>query len=58
MIDWALSDLDPHIGYPLGDDLILNNLAYADDVLLLSSTPAGLQQQLDNFSSNLLKGGA
>ncbi len=58
VIDWALASLDNSrdIGVCLGDTS-LNCLAYADDVVLVSSTPAGLQQLVDTFAGHLALGG-
>ena len=56
VIDWALAELDPHLGFDL-DGIKLNHLAFADDVVLLSKTQAGLQRQIDLFSSHLAGSG-
>ena len=56
IIDWALSDLDPAIGADLAESK-LSSLAYADDVVLFSSTPRGLQSQLDTFCKHLGESG-
>ena len=59
VIDWALSDLDPNIGFRFGDSLsaLLHSLAFADDVVLLASTKAGLQHQIQVFTQHLAKSG-
>ena len=56
VVDMALADLDPHIGVYVGKEK-LNALAYADDVVLLASSPEGLQSQLDAFVKSLGRGG-
>ena len=56
VIDWALSALDPLLGFKL-DDLRVNHMAFADDVILLSETKAGLQRQIDSFTNHLAKSG-
>jgi hypothetical protein len=56
VIDWAFSSLDDHLGFSFGN-VRVNNLAYADDVALLSDTRAGLRSQLGKFESHLSKGG-
>ena len=52
----ALADLDEGIGVEINGCRI-NNLAYADDVILLASTPEGLQSQMDALVNNLESGG-
>jgi len=56
VIDWALAALDRNIGFRLGEQL-LSHLAFADDVVLISATQAGLQRQIDRFSDHLKKSG-
>ncbi|MCP4463117.1 MAG: reverse transcriptase family protein, partial [Planctomycetaceae bacterium] len=56
VVDWALEQLDSSIGINVGE-IKISNLAYADDVVLFSSTPRGLQQQLDTFCSHLAESG-
>ncbi len=56
MVDWALDQLDPSIGVNVGD-VKISSLAYADDVVLFSTTPRGLQQQLDAFCTHLAESG-
>ncbi len=58
VIDWAIASLDnsKDIGVCLNDTTV-NCLAYADDVVLVSSTPGGLQQLVDTFASHLALGG-
>ena len=41
VIDWALSNLDSHIGFKV-DDQRINHLAFADDVALFAATQQGL----------------
>ena len=56
VIDWALSALDPNIGFKVVDKL-LDSLAFADDCVLLASTRAGLQRQIQIFTDHLAKSG-
>ena len=56
VIDWALSSLDDHLGFSFGG-VRVNNLAYADDVALLSGTRVALRSQLGKFEAHLSKGG-
>ena len=56
VVDWALDALDSNIGFKLGEQL-LSHLAFADDVVLMSETQAGLQRQIDAFSGHLAKSG-
>eukprot|EP00795_Rhopilema_esculentum_P011134 gene11134-20019_t len=56
VVDMALADLNPHIGVYIGKEK-LNALAYADEVVLLASSPEVLQSQLDAFVKSLGKGG-
>ena len=52
IIDWALSDLDPAVSADLAESK-LSSLAYADDVFHSSSTPRGLQSQLNILCKHL-----
>ena len=45
VIDWALSSLDPLLGFPLNSTTKVSHLAFADDILLLSESPDTLQRQ-------------
>eukprot|EP00112_Aurelia_sp_Birch-Aquarium-sp1_P007294 Seg1794.6 transcript_id=Seg1794.6/GoldUCD/mRNA.D3Y31 product="Retrovirus-related Pol polyprotein from type-1 retrotransposable element R2" pseudo=true protein_id=Seg1794.6/GoldUCD/D3Y31 len=56
VLDMALADLYEGIGVEVNSCRI-NNLAYADDVILLASTPEGLQSQMDALVVNLEMGG-
>ena len=56
IINWALNELEPCIGADLAG-VKLSSLAYAEDVVLFSSTPRGLQNQLDVFCQHLGKSG-
>ena len=56
MIDWALSALDPLLGFKI-DGLRVNHMAFADDVILISETKEGLQKQIDSFTRHLAKSG-
>ena len=47
VIDWGLA-LDPLLGYKLGQ-VLLSHLAFANDVVLIASTKAGLQWQITSF---------
>ena len=57
VIDWALSSLDNRLGINLADGVYINHLAFADDIALLSRTPAGLQSQINVLSEHLTKCG-
>ena len=49
VVDWALeSVVDSKIGFRIGNQ-VLNHLAFADDVVLLAETPAGLQSLTNAF---------
>ena len=52
VMDWVLSNLDEEIWYDLGTTL-LNHLAFADDVALLSSSKCGLIRLSSQFESAL-----
>ena len=56
IIDWALSNLDSHIGFKV-DGIRMNHLAFADDVALFASSPQGLQRQIQLFSEHLAQSG-
>lgn len=56
VIDWALEALDPKLGFDV-DGVKVNHLAFADDVILVSATKAGLQRQIDAFTSHLAESG-
>ena len=56
VVDWGLDALDKKIGFKIGEQL-LSHLAFADDVVLMSETQAGLQRQIDAFSGHLAKSG-
>ncbi len=56
VVDLALEQLDSSIGVNVGE-VEKYNLAYADDVVLFSSIPRGLQQQLDAFCTHLTESG-
>ena len=56
VIDWALADLNPRMGYSLGNERI-NHLAFADDVVLVSESVIGLQAQVHSFEKHLLGSG-
>jgi len=57
VIDEVLCTLPQEIGYPLGDDLNINSMAYADDLILLYSTVAGQQDLLDSATKIFADGG-
>lgn len=50
MLDEFLQSLDPGIGYS-SDQLQLDGMAFADDLIVFASTPAGLQERLDSLHS-------
>ena len=56
VIDWALSAIDPHIGFRLDEELV-NHLAFADDMVLLASTKEALQRQITAFTDHLALSG-
>lgn len=51
-IDWALSDLTEGIGVDVGN-VKIGHLAFADDVVLVAATKAGLQKQICEFSDHI-----
>lgn len=55
VIDRLLRRLPKDIGVRIGDSLIINAAAFADDMLLFASTPLGLQTLLDK-STDFLAG--
>lgn len=52
MLDEYLQSLDPNIGYR-SQQLQLDGMAFADDLLVFASTPKGLQQRLDGLHAFL-----
>ena len=52
-MDLVLSYLDPKLGVCLSQALVLNHLAFADDVALVAGTPAGLETLADQFERAL-----
>ena len=56
VIDLALRKIDDEIGVSIGTDK-LSCLAFADDLVLLASTPRGLQSQFKNIELALGKSG-
>ena len=52
VMDWVTSNLDPGIGVSMGEAKI-NHLAFADDLVILSTTDKGLQQQMDRIIEGL-----
>ena len=58
VIDWALDSLDPAIGLSIGQaSTKLNHLAFADDVVLIAESQAGLQDLVAHFERALCKCG-
>ena len=56
VIDRALGILSEDVGYRMGDKLI-NALGYADDIVLLSSTRVGLQENLTRLHAAFVRNG-
>lgn len=56
VIDGMLQTLSDHIGVKIGGKTI-NALAFADDLILIATTPSGLQTILDQATTYLLKCG-
>ena len=56
VIGWAISALDPILGVSLNGSII-NCLAYADDIVLLSKTQLGLKSLPDSLVMDLGLGG-
>lgn len=50
VVDEFLQTLDPGIGYS-SDQLQLDGMAFADDLIVFASTPEGLQRRLDSLHS-------
>ena len=58
VIDWALDSLDPAIGLSIGQaSFKLNHLAFADDVVPVAESQAGLQDLVAHFQRALSKCG-
>ena len=58
MIDWALDSLDPATGLSIGQSPTkLNHLAFADDVVLIAESQAGLQDLAVHFERALSRCG-
>ena len=58
VMDWVLSGLDKKIGINIkGTEHRLSHLAYADDLVLFSSTDQGARQQLNLLQENLALAG-
>lgn len=56
MLDEYLQSMDPNIGYS-SEQLQLDGMAFADDLLVFASTPDGLQQRLDSLHTFLVARG-
>ena len=56
LIDVVLEVLEPGVGYSVGD-LKVPTLCYADDMVFLANTPAGLQSMLTAIQGNLHQAG-
>nr|BAC82590.1 reverse transcriptase [Ciona intestinalis] len=56
VMDWALSELDPRVGVQIGEQRI-NHLAFADDIILVSSTKIGMVSSINTLSRHLAKSG-
>lgn len=52
VLDGWLSSCSPEIGFRSGS-LVVNAMAFADDLVVMASTPQGLQQQLDDLHAFL-----
>jgi hypothetical protein len=53
VMDWLLSMLSPQLGVDMGAGVRVSHLAFADDLTLLSETPAGLQSLAADFEAGL-----
>jgi hypothetical protein len=53
VMDFVLSQLDPHLGIALDTDLKANHLAFADDVVLLSESKMALRTLCGQYVSAL-----
>lgn len=56
VVDRALGFLSEDVGYRMGDSLV-NALGYADDIVLLSSTKMGLQENLTRLHAAFQRSG-
>jgi hypothetical protein len=53
VMDCVIKSLPSHIGYEFADKGVLSVAAYADDVVLFSSTKLGMQKLVDSFVHTL-----
>jgi hypothetical protein len=53
VMDWLLSMLSSQLGVDVGAGVRVSHLAFADDLTILSETPAGLQSLADDFEAGL-----
>ena len=53
VMHWVLSQLDDRLGLELGEGLLLNHLAFADDVALVSSSPEAMGKLLCELESGM-----
>ena len=56
-MDEVLSQLNPAIGYFLNKEVMVRCLAFADDLVLIASTAAGLREQVTKVQRALALGG-
>jgi len=55
-MDWAYADLDPRLGYPVFIEFDpVTHVLFADDGIVVSQTPRGLQLNCDNLLARLDK---
>jgi len=57
VIDEVLGSLDAGTGYTLTGNILVNCMAFADDLITVSSTTHGQQRLLDTVSNELRQGG-
>lgn len=53
VLEKALKVLNDNVGFNINLDVLINCLAFADDAMLVASTPMGLQHNLERFAGEL-----